>query len=272
MADDLAKMICSNFVFTEWKNGYGVVTKTNKGETYTLFGTLLDAFKETIDNIEKIDDQPYLHTASIRFYKVAQLTGIGNWKTLMQKWIDEEERELVQLLPTISVKAETRRTQSLKILMVGVVVPLWAFWKDVSIPDVWSTLRPTPTQSGIRSSVIIRLRIRQSFQTLMSVSLRMRSLRRSSKSVGRGTEKQNPEEAACSPDLYIVLTVVRSFTMVRPITIVQRVHSLAAPSIGNTRTNAVPITFERRYCSSWSFSTSKQSPGTSTVMRLISVR
>lgn len=97
MADDLAKMICSNFVFTEWKNGYGIVTKTNKGDTYRLFGTLLDAFKETIDNIEKIDDQPYLHTASIRFYKVAQLTGIGNWKTLMQKWIDEEERELVQL-------------------------------------------------------------------------------------------------------------------------------------------------------------------------------
>lgn len=94
IADDLAKMICSNFVYTEWKNGYGVVTKTNKGETYTLFGTLLDAFKETIDNIEKVDDQPYMHEASIRFYRVASLTGIGNWGTLMQKWIDEEQTEL----------------------------------------------------------------------------------------------------------------------------------------------------------------------------------
>ena len=94
IADDLAKMICSNFVYTEWKNGYGVVTKTNKGETYTLFGTLLDAFKETIDNIEKVDDQPYMHEATIRFYRVASLTGIGNWRTLMQKWIDEEQTEL----------------------------------------------------------------------------------------------------------------------------------------------------------------------------------
>ena len=94
IADDLAKMICSNFVYTEWKNGYSVVTKTNKGETYTLFGTLLDAFKETIDNIEKVDDQPYMHEASIRFYRVASLTGIGNWGTLMQKWIDEEQTEL----------------------------------------------------------------------------------------------------------------------------------------------------------------------------------
>lgn len=97
MADDLAKMICSNFVFTEWKNGYGVVTKTNKGETYTLFGGLLDAYKDTIRNIKKIDDQPYMHEASIRFYRVASLTGIGNWKTLMQQWIDEENRELEAL-------------------------------------------------------------------------------------------------------------------------------------------------------------------------------
>ena len=88
MANDLAKMICSNFVFTEWKNGYGVVTRTNKNETYALFGALLDAFKETIDNIERIDDQPFLHEASIRLYEVAKRTGIGSWNKLMEKWID----------------------------------------------------------------------------------------------------------------------------------------------------------------------------------------
>ena len=35
-----------------------------------------------------------MHEASIRFYRVASLTGIGNWGTLMQKWIDEEQTEL----------------------------------------------------------------------------------------------------------------------------------------------------------------------------------
>ena len=156
--------------------------------------------------------------------------------------------------------------------MDGTAVRLWAFLKDESTPDVWSTSRPTPTRSGIRSRGIIQLRIRQSSRTLMNGSLKMRSLRRFSRSVSRGIEKQNPEEAACFPDLCIALIAVKSFTMVRPITIALKVHSLTAPFIGNTRTNAVPITFERRYCSSWFFSTSKWSPGSSTVMRLISVR
>lgn len=97
IATDLAKMICSNFVFTEWKNGYGVVTKTNKGDTYTLFGMLIDAFRESIANIAKVDDQPFLHEAAIILYKVAQQTGIGNWNTLMAGWIKEENAALERL-------------------------------------------------------------------------------------------------------------------------------------------------------------------------------
>lgn len=96
IANDLAQMICSNFVYTEWKNGYGMVTRTDKIETYRMFGALLDAFKETIGNIAKIDNQSYLHEASIRLYKVALST--GNWgTTLMQKWINEENQELAAL-------------------------------------------------------------------------------------------------------------------------------------------------------------------------------
>lgn len=97
IATDLAKMICSNFVFTEWKNGYGVVTKTDKGDTYTLFGMLIDAFRESIANIAKVDDQPFLHEAAIILYKVAQQTGIGNWNTLMAGWIKEENAALERL-------------------------------------------------------------------------------------------------------------------------------------------------------------------------------
>ena len=93
MSIDLGKMVCSNFVFTEWKNGYGVVTKTNKNETILMFANLLDAFKETMDNIQKIDDQPYLHEASITFYTIAMTTGYWK-KEFLQGWIDEEQREL----------------------------------------------------------------------------------------------------------------------------------------------------------------------------------
>ena len=101
MATDLGKMICSSFVYTEWKNGYGLVTGTDKPETYRLFGTLLDAFKETVDNIEKIDDQPYLHEASIALYTVASKMETNNWSTLMRKWINEEKEELNNLQKSI---------------------------------------------------------------------------------------------------------------------------------------------------------------------------
>lgn len=93
MGIDLGKMVCSNFVFTEWKNGYGTVTKTNKGETISMFSGLLDAFKETMDNIQKVDDQPYLHEAAIAFYSIAMQTGYWK-KDFLQRWIDEEKREL----------------------------------------------------------------------------------------------------------------------------------------------------------------------------------
>lgn len=93
---DLGKMVCSNFVFTEWKNGYGVVTKTDKGETIHMFSSLLNAFKETMDNIQKIDDQPYLHETSIAFYSMAMMTGYWSMDSL-QGWIDEEKQELIAL-------------------------------------------------------------------------------------------------------------------------------------------------------------------------------
>lgn len=93
MADDLASMICSEFVYTEKTNGYGFKTD-NRNETYVLFGSLIYAFKAAIDNIKKIDDQPFLHAASIRLYRVAGLTGIGIWNQTVQRWIDEEKREL----------------------------------------------------------------------------------------------------------------------------------------------------------------------------------
>lgn len=93
MGIDLGKMVCSNFVFTEWKNGYGIVTKTNKGETISMFSGLLDAFKKTMDNIQKVDDQPYLHEAAIAFYTIAMSTGYWK-KDFLQKWIDEEKNEL----------------------------------------------------------------------------------------------------------------------------------------------------------------------------------
>lgn len=89
MSKDLGEMICSDFVYTKWKNGYGIVTKTNKGETVSMFFDLLSAFKESIKNIQKVDDQPYLHKTLTDFFAVAILTGYWK-KEYLQALIDAE--------------------------------------------------------------------------------------------------------------------------------------------------------------------------------------
>ena len=105
MAVDLGRMVTSNFVFTEWENGYGIVTKTNKGETYTLFASLLDEFKVSIDNIQKVDDQPYLHQSLITLFAIAKMAGFApSAITILDKWIKEEETELEALRKVVIEK------------------------------------------------------------------------------------------------------------------------------------------------------------------------
>jgi len=96
MSADLCKMILSNFVFTEWKNGYGVVTKTNKQDTYNMFGGLIAQFKESIDNIAKIADKAYLHEALILLFKTAVATGNYN-STTLNSWVTQEQSKIDEL-------------------------------------------------------------------------------------------------------------------------------------------------------------------------------
>ncbi len=97
MAKDLAKMFLSNFVFTEWKNGYGVVTKTNKAETYALFARLLEQFRDSILKIAEIDNHIYLHE-SLKVTYVAILALEGAWNEngicIIREWKEEAERTI----------------------------------------------------------------------------------------------------------------------------------------------------------------------------------
>ena len=102
MGIDLGKMVQSDFVYTVWRNGNGAITKTDKDKTIGMFLNLLYAFKETMDNIQKIDDQIYLHEAAIEFYRRAMSTnywkkGFFETKSFLQEWIDEEKREIETL-------------------------------------------------------------------------------------------------------------------------------------------------------------------------------
>lgn len=61
MSADILKMRHGSFVYTQWKNGYGIVTRTNEHETVTLFNVLDSQFIESLENIAAKDEQPYLY-------------------------------------------------------------------------------------------------------------------------------------------------------------------------------------------------------------------
>lgn len=100
MAKDLVRMFLSNFVFTEWKNGYGVVTKTNKNETYELFAQLLMQFRESILNIAKVDDHAYLHESlKLTYGAILVLDGAWNQNFIsrVQGWQKEADANIEKI-------------------------------------------------------------------------------------------------------------------------------------------------------------------------------
>ena len=51
ISDDIINMACSSYVYNQTKNGYGVVTQTDKYRTVTLFNNLGLAFTDSLDHI-----------------------------------------------------------------------------------------------------------------------------------------------------------------------------------------------------------------------------
>ena len=97
MATDLGKMICGDFVYNTRKNEFGITVWDDKEDTITLFIELINAFMETIDNIQKVDDQPYLHESAIALYTIAMRTGCYNNINYIKGKIHEETSELESL-------------------------------------------------------------------------------------------------------------------------------------------------------------------------------
>lgn len=100
MAKDLSLMFFSNFVFTEWKNGYGIVTKTNKNETYELFAQLLAQFRESVLNIANTDDHAYLHESlKLTYTAILALNDAWNdtFKSRVSSWKAEADERIAKV-------------------------------------------------------------------------------------------------------------------------------------------------------------------------------
>lgn len=97
MYSPLNKMFRSEFVFTEWKNGYGVVTENNKNETYVLFIGIFDAFAESINKILEFDYQAEFCKVMLNLCSstIWIILGLGN-ENPMSKLVKENTNSIIK--------------------------------------------------------------------------------------------------------------------------------------------------------------------------------
>lgn len=109
MLDDLKKLICCSFVFTQKKNGYGMVISSNADETYAIFVETVRTFKKVIDALVERGDKLAIHRSALNFYTSAKgLSWDYSSKVAIAndiaKWI-EEEKQTVETLRRIPIEA-----------------------------------------------------------------------------------------------------------------------------------------------------------------------
>ena len=66
ISDDILGLSYSTFVFTEWKDGYGNIKRTNKDDTFLLFAQLNAEFATTLDNIILKDKKAVYYELAIK--------------------------------------------------------------------------------------------------------------------------------------------------------------------------------------------------------------
>lgn len=113
ISQDILKMACSNYVYNQKKNGYGIVVWSDKLQTVTLFNTLQYEFCDTLENIaQKIpDDQKekrvyYYELALVQAAFVLEHGSLGSPQSFQER-IMKLHRLIHEIDPTHEVPQET---------------------------------------------------------------------------------------------------------------------------------------------------------------------
>lgn len=109
---DLKKLISCSFVFTQTKNGYGIVVSSNSDETYAIFVETVRDVKKVMDALSEMEDKLSVHRKALDFYSTAKgLSWDYSSKVAIvndiAKWI-EEEKQTVETLRKIPIEAYWR--------------------------------------------------------------------------------------------------------------------------------------------------------------------
>lgn len=106
---DLKNLIGCSFVFTQTKNGYGMVISSNADQTYEIFVETVRNVKKVMDALSEKADKLPIHRKALEFYSTAKgLSWDYSSKVAIAndiaKWI-EEEKQTVETLRRIPIEA-----------------------------------------------------------------------------------------------------------------------------------------------------------------------
>lgn len=142
---DIIKMACSNYVYTQWKDGYGNVTRTNKGETEALFIALSDEYATSLKNIiAKYDASErnrvktiYLMVIKIYEFQRDHMNLNAQSKNLCNRQIVEMHTQIKAFEPNhvVPVFEEVQQTTS------GGCYVATAVYGSYDCPQVWTLRR-----------------------------------------------------------------------------------------------------------------------------------
>lgn len=141
---DIIAMACSNYVYNQRKNGYGVVTWTDKLETVTLFNVLNGAFIESLRNIaakyaegDKSKRKFYLELALKHANFVLQHGSLANPQTYKNTIMDLH-RKINEIDPSHQVPAEAPAAGNQQ---AGGCYVATAVYGSYDCPQVWTLRR-----------------------------------------------------------------------------------------------------------------------------------
>lgn len=107
--EDLKNLIGCSFVFSQTKNGYGMVVSSNADETYSIFVETVRNVKKVMEALSEKADKLSIHRKALEFYSTAKALSwdYSNKVAIVNdvtKWI-EEEKQTVETLRRIPIEA-----------------------------------------------------------------------------------------------------------------------------------------------------------------------
>ncbi len=145
ITNDIISMACSNYVYTEWKNQYGTVTRTNKSETKALFISLSDEYATSLKNIiakypeNERAKAKYVYLQIIKIYEFQRdhMGLTAQSKNLCNKQIVEMHTQIKSFEPEHEVPVFEEITQQSS----GGCYVATAVYGSYDCPQVWTLRR-----------------------------------------------------------------------------------------------------------------------------------